>query len=132
MKKYIFIAIFTLVLILGGIMIAMPKTKGGSGTGMFEKNSNSISLYYKDELILTVTGEQQKELVSLLKRIDMADYVEKAKDESYQYKLDCNNDWGIVYLSPNSETCYIGKDSGTRYTLPKEAHTFIFDSLLTD
>lgn len=132
MKKYIIISIFILILAFGGIMITMKKTKGGSGTGMFEKNSTSISLYYKDELVLTITGEQRKELVSLLQRIDMADYVKKAKDESYQYKLDCNNDWGIVYLSPDSETCYIGKDSGTRYTLPKETHTFIFDSLLTE
>lgn len=44
MKKYIIISIFILILAFGGIMITMKKTKGGSGTGMFEK-IQPVSLY---------------------------------------------------------------------------------------
>lgn len=132
-KNSSYFIILTLLIIFSVITICIfifQKPKGGNDTGMFEKNSNRISIYYEDKMILTVTGEDQKQFVSYLKEIDLTNYTETKKDDTYQYKIDCNNDWGIVYLSPLSKTCYLKNDDIKCYTIPEHAHSFFFKFLL--
>lgn len=132
-KNSSYFIILTLLIIFSVITICIfifQKPKGGNDTGMFEKNSNSISIYYEDKMILTVTGEDQKQFVSYLKEIDLKNYTETKKDDTYQYKIDCNNDWGIVYLSPLSQTCYLKNDDIKCYTMPEHAYSFFFEVLL--
>ena len=132
-KKHPYFILSALLIILSVITICIfifQKPKGGNDTGMFEKNSNRISIYYKDKMILTVTGEDQKQFVSYLKEIDLMNYTETKKDDTYQYKIDCNNNWGIVYLSPLSQTCYLKNDDIKCYTMPEHAYSFFFEILL--
>lgn len=132
-KNYPRFVVFVLLIIAGVIMMYMftsHKMKGGNKTGMFEKNSDSISIYFEERMILNIVGENQEQLVQYLKKIDLTDYEEKEKDDTYQYKIDCNNNWGVIYLSSVSSTCYLKNDDFKCYKIPEALSSFFFEVLL--
>lgn len=65
-----------------------------------------------------------------MKKINLDKSVKEKQECSYTYKIDCNNDWGIVWVNPENKTCYLGMDADRCYAFPEEAYTYVFEDLL--
>lgn len=133
MKKkmlIIILLVIVIILILGIVVhfnnIKQPK---GIGAGMFDKNSDSITFFYKGEVMLTIYDEQRDKLAAYMKEIDFSKYKEELMVEEYEYLLDFNNNWCVVYVDKATKKCYL-KDKNFMYTMPEKAYTYIFDNLL--
>lgn len=49
-------------------------------------------------------------------------------DESFNIKIDCNNDIGIMYLRSQDKICYL-KNKDKAYQLSKEDYDFIINKV---
>lgn len=98
--------------------------KGGEGNGMFEKNSEKITISINGEKIVELTGDERKEMVSHLERLSPVEVYEGKFDESYNIKIDCNNEWGVLYLRESDSTCFTQKKD-TMYKFEKEDYEYI-------
>ena len=81
--------------------------KGGEGTGMFEVNSNSLSIYVNEKKTKTYSGKEQNEIVAHMKNFETVSNLDIKFDESFNIKIDCNNDIGIMYLRSRDKICYL-------------------------
>ena len=100
--------------------------KGGEGTGMFEVNSNSLSIYVNEKKKKTYSGKEQNEIVAHMKNFETVSNSDIKFDESFNIEIDCNNDIGIMFLRSQDKICYL-KNKDKAYQLSKEDYDFIIN-----
>lgn len=130
MKKVISFAliviIFVVILCLGKFMKLSNREKGGEG--MFEKNSEYISLYKQNKPICNIKDDERQKLIRLLKESSWDVLEHKKRDDSYSIVLDFNNDICKLYIREKDRTCYLKNDED-QYELSDEAYTLILQYL---
>ena len=57
---FVFFVVLILAIAILAVLSSNSTRKGGEGTGMFEVNSNSLSIYVNDTKKLTVTKNRMK------------------------------------------------------------------------
>ena len=131
MKKILSLAAICVITIVSISLIKYienSERKGGEGTGMFEVNSNSLSIYVNEKKIQTYSGKEQNEIVSHMKNFETVSNLDIKFDESFNIKIDCNNDIGIMYLRSQDKICYL-KSKDKAYQLSKEDYDFIINKV---
>lgn len=131
MKKILSLAAICVITIVSISLIKYienSERKGGEGTGMFEVNSNSLSIYVNEKKIQTYSGKEQNEIVAHMKNFETVSNLDIKFDESFNIKIDCNNDIGIMYLRSQDKICYL-KNKDKAYQLSKEDYDFIINKV---
>lgn len=130
-KKYIIILSGVIGVIFAASLIFFKHKelpKGGEGTGMFEKNSEKISLYKNGELVKDFYGQEKDEIVKKLKNYkwDNSNYDSITMDESYNIMFDFNNAFCKLYLREEDKTCFLNKN---QYVLDDQLYNFLIDNI---
>lgn len=131
MKKILSLAAICVITIVSISLIKYienSERKGGEGTRMFEVNSNSLSIYVNEKKIQTYSGKEQNEIVAHMKNFETVSNLDIKFDESFNIKIDCNNDIGIMYLRSQDKICYL-KSKDKAYQLSKEDYDFIINKV---
>lgn len=129
-RKNIVVLFMALILTIAifAVLSINSTRKGGEGTGMFEVNSNSLSIYVNEKKIQTYSGKEQNEIVAHMKNFETVSNLDIKFDESFNIKIDCNNDIGIMYLRSQDKICYL-KNKDKAYQLSKEDYDFIINKV---
>ena len=129
-RKNIFILLVLLILAIAifAVLSINNTRRGGEGTGMFEVNSNSLSIYINDTKIKTYSDKEQKEIVAHMKNFETVSNSDSKFDESFNIKIDCKNDIGVMYLRKQDRICYL-KNKDKAYQLSKEDYDFIINKV---
>lgn len=127
-----YIKILSGVLILSGVIIAVSLlfikhtgfSKGGEDNGMFEKNSDKISLYKNGVWIKDFKGQEKDEIVERLKKYEWnnSDNDSITMDESYNIMFDFNNTFCKLYLREEDKSCFLNKN---QFILADQLYDFL-------
>ena len=124
---FVFFVVLILAIAILAVLSSNSTRKGGEGTGMFEVNSNSLSIYVNDTK-KTYSDKEQNEIVAHMKNFETVSNSDIKFVESFNIKLDCNNDIGIMYLRSQDKICYL-KNKDKAYQLSKEDYDFIINKV---
>lgn len=133
-KKYI--KILFGVLIISGVIIAVSLifikhtdlSKGGEDKGMFEKNSDKISLYKDGVWIKDFDGQEKDKIVERLKNYEWNNPANDSItiDESYNIMFDFNNSFCKLYLREEDKTCFLNKNL---FILDNQLYDFLMNCI---
>ena len=73
-------------------------------------------------------NKEQNEIVAHMKNFETVSNSDIKFDESFNRKIDCNNDLGIMYLRSQDKICYL-KHKDKAYQLSKEDYDFIINKV---
>ena len=73
-------------------------------------------------------NKEQNEIVAHMKNFETVSNLDIKFDESFNIKIDCNNDIGIMYLRSQDKICYL-KSKDKAYQLSKEDYDFIINKV---
>lgn len=131
-----YIKILSGVLILSGVIIAISLifikhtdfSKGGEDKGMFEKNSDKISLYKNGVWIKDFDGQEKDEIVERLKKYEWKNSNNDliTIDESYNIMFDFNNTFCKLYLREADKTCFLNKN---QFILDDQLYDFLMNCI---
>lgn len=124
---FVFFVVLILAIAILAVLSSNSTRKGGEGTGMFEVNSNSLSIYVNDTK-KTYSDKEQNEIVAHMKNFETVSNLDSKFDESFNIKIDCNNDIGVMYLRKQDRICYL-KNKDKAYQLSKKDYDFIMNKV---
>ena len=73
-------------------------------------------------------NKEQNEIVAHMKNFETVSNSDIKFDESFNIKIDCNNDIGIMYMRSQDKICYL-KNKDKAYQLSKEDYDFIINKV---
>ena len=84
-RKNIVVLFMVLILTIAifAVLSINSTRKGGEGMGMFEVNSNSLSIYVNDKKTKTYSGKEQNEIVAQMKNFETVSNSDIKFDESF-------------------------------------------------
>lgn len=125
---FVFFVVLILAIAILAVLSSNSTRKGGEGMGMFEVNSNSLSIYINDTKIKTYSDKERNEILAHMKNFETVSNSDSKFDESFNIKIDCNNDIGVMYLRKQDRICYL-KNKDKAYQLSKEDYDFIINKV---
>lgn len=126
MNKTLGIAIFALIIVCICVSLNYMNNqkKGGKGTGLFEKNSDSITVYVNNEKYKTYKDDAKSKIIKHMKNLKTVSDTDIKFDNSFTIKIDCNNEIGIMYLREQDTVVFL-RDKSKPYKLSQEDYDYI-------
>lgn len=121
--------VVVIFLVVISVIVQYKNTnKGGSGSGMFEKNSDKISIYIDGELTKELIGKENDKVIEKLKAYKWTDNsiedTNKAIDDSFNIVFDFNNDWCKIYLHTDDTRCFVNNNE---YEISKDLQKYLLN-----
>ena len=121
-----------LITILLAVLVSSCTIKGGpgTGTGMFEMNSDKITISTSDGIKFDINDENiMKEIRNMCKNYNWTEVPEEEQlDGTCEIWIDFNNDWAVIGMYKNKDYGNLEKTkekTGTPKYLPKGLNKYV-------